>query len=118
LIIATDLNTKIQSVVDPKSILNTILAYSYVSTNVELMPNAVGDEYDDGYFSFDVFISNCTQLRCNGLVLTYPIEAVGTFFRYDAEERDKDMAIHLASYCDVPLVKFMLNGNAMVIKLL
>ncbi len=116
LMTATDSNTKIQSVVDPKSILNTIFAYSYVDTNIELMSNAAGDEYDDGYFPFNVFMLNCTQLRCNEIVLTYPIEPVGTFFRYDAEKQDKDMAIHLASYCNVPLVKIMPNNNAMVVK--
>jgi len=116
LMTATDSNTKIQSVVDPKSILNTIFAYSYVDTNIELMSNAAGEEYDDGYFPFNVFMLNCTQLRCNEIVLTYPIEPVGAFFSYDAEERDKDMAIHLASYCSVPLVKIMPNGNAMIIK--
>ena len=114
LMTATDSNTKIQSVVDPKSILNTIFAYSYVDTNIELMSNAAGDEYDDGYFPFNVFMLNCTQLRCNELVLAYPIEPVGTFFRYDAEKQDKDMAIRLASYCGVPLVKLMLDGHAML----
>lgn len=72
--------------------------------------------YDDGYFPFDVFMSNCIQLCYNELVLTYPIELVDAFFGYDAEKQDKGMAIHLVSYCNVPLVKIMPNDCAMIIK--